>query len=143
MTITGPSAPAPADPHAGDTELGAIRISDTVVEKIAAQAVVEIPDAGAAAPRILGRSMDGASTLGARQTSLSDLPKVKADVDGSFVTLEMSISVRWPASVPGVSSAVREHLRTRVSELTGLTVGEVSIVVTDLVTDVPAGPRAR
>jgi len=45
--------------------------------------------------------------------------------------------------VPEVSSAVREHVRSRVHELTGLTVTEVSISVTDLVTRLPAPPRVH
>ena len=78
-----------------------------------------------AAPRVLGRSVTGAAAFGTRQTSLTALPKASADVDGSIVILDLSISVRWPASVPEVSSAVREHVRSRVSDLTGLTVTEV------------------
>ena len=96
--------------RAGRTELGLISINDRVVEKMAARAATEIPDAGAAAPRVLGRSVTGAAALGARQTSLTGLPKASADVDGSVVTLDLSISVRWPASVPEVTSAVREHV---------------------------------
>jgi uncharacterized alkaline shock family protein YloU len=120
-----------------------ISIDDRVVEKMAARAAVEIPDAGGAAPRVLGRSLPGAGAFGTRQTSLTALPRVSADVDGSIVILDLSISVRWPASVPEVSSAVREHVRSRVSDLTGLTVTEVVISVTDLVTRLPAPPRVR
>ena len=126
---------------AGRTELGMLSINDRVVEKMAARAAVEIPDAGAAAPRILGRSVTGAAALGARPTSLTALPKASADVDGSVVILDLSISVRWPASVPEVSTAVREHVRGRVHELTGMTVAEVAISVTDLVTRLPGPPR--
>jgi uncharacterized alkaline shock family protein YloU len=120
-----------------------ISINDRIVEKMAAWAAVEIPDAGAAAPRVLGRSLTGAAAVGARATSLTGLPKASADVDGSTVTLDLSISVRWAASVPGVTTAVREHVRRRVSELTGLSVAEVSISVTDLVTRLPAPARVR
>jgi uncharacterized alkaline shock family protein YloU len=120
-----------------------IVINDRVVEKLAAGAAAEIPDAGAAAPRVLGRSVTGASPLGYRRTSLTALPKASARVDGSIVVFDLWISVRWPASVPEVSSAVREHVRGRVSELTGLTVTEVAISVTDLVTQLPPPPRAR
>jgi uncharacterized alkaline shock family protein YloU len=127
----------------GRTELGMISINDRVVEKMAASAAAEIPDAGAAAPRILGRSVTGAAALGARTTSLTALPKASADVDGSIVILDLSISVRWPASVPEVTSAVREHVRGRVNELTGLTVAEVSISVTDLATQLPGPSRVH
>ncbi len=120
-----------------------ISIDDRVVEKMAARAAAEIPDAGAAAPRVLGRSVTGAAALGARTTSLTALPKASADVDGLIVILDLSISVRWPASVPEVASAVREHVRSRVKELTGLTVAEVSISVTDLATRLPGPSRVH
>jgi uncharacterized alkaline shock family protein YloU len=134
---------AAPDALPGRTELGMISINDRVVEKMAACAAIEIPDAGGAAPRVLGHSVNGAAAFGARRTSLTTLPKVSADVDGSIAVLELSISVRWPASVPEVSGAVREHVRTRVNELTGLTVTEVAISVTDLVTRLPGPPRVR
>jgi uncharacterized alkaline shock family protein YloU len=143
MTSSTAVLPAPSGSQPGRTELGMISINDRVVEKMAARAAIEVPDAGAAASRFLGRSMAGASALGARQTSLTDLPKTSADVDGSRVVLDMSISVRWPASVPEVSDAVREHVRSRVGELTGLIVTEVSISVTALVTQLPALPRVQ
>ena len=85
--------------------------------------------------------MSGATAFGGRGTSLTSLPKVSADIDGSIAVVDLSISVRWPASVPEVSSAVREHVRNRVHELAGLTVTEVSISVTALVTQLPAPPR--
>jgi uncharacterized alkaline shock family protein YloU len=143
MTAAAAIQPAVAASAPGRNELGMISINDRVVEKTAARAAIEIPDAGAAASRFLGRSMAGASALGARQTSLTALPKASADVDGSLVNLDLSISVRWPASVPEVSSAVREHVQRRVSELTGLTVSGVSISVTALVTQLPAPPRVQ
>jgi uncharacterized alkaline shock family protein YloU len=123
------------DSPVGRTELGMITIDDRVVEKLAAGA--------AAAPRLLGRSVTGPGPLGPRRTSLTALPKASARVDGSVVVLNLWISVRWPAPVPEVSGAVREHVRDRVSELTGLTVIEVAISVTDLVTQLPPPPRAR
>ena len=136
-------APDAPDSKVGRTELGMISINDRVVQKMAACAAVEIADAGGAAPRLLGRSVSGAAAFGGRGTSLTSLPKVSADVDGSVAVLDLSISVRWPASVPEVTGAVREHVRSRVHELTGLTVTEVSISVTDLVTRLPAPPRVH
>lgn len=131
------------DESVGQLELGRIDIADSAVAKIAARAVVEIPDAGAAAPRVLGRAVSAAGVLGIRQTDLQALPKVSADVDGSLVRLELTISVRWPKSVPGVCAAVREHVISRVAELTGLQVTEVRIDVTDLATRIAAPPRVQ
>jgi uncharacterized alkaline shock family protein YloU len=129
--------------HPGKTSLGRVSINNRVVEKMASLAAAEIPDAGGAAARVLGREVAVGGALGTRETSLDSLPKASADVDGSLVVLSLSISVRWPAPVPEVSDAVRQHVCDRVTELTGLIVSEVSISVTDLVTRLPAPPRVR
>jgi uncharacterized alkaline shock family protein YloU len=143
VTAATEARPSRADSVPGRSELGTVNISTRVVEKLAARAAIEIPDAGAAAPRVLGRTVAGPRSLGARQTSLTGLPKVSADVDGSRVLLDLAISVRWPASVPAVTKAVREHVTGRVTELTGLTVTEVAISVTDLATSLPAAARVH
>jgi uncharacterized alkaline shock family protein YloU len=127
----------------GRTELGTISIDDGVVTKIAARAAAENPDAGAAAARMLGRAVPGAGHLGVRGTDLHALPKTSADVDGSKVYVSVELSVRWPASVPEVTAQVRDHIRERVGELTGLEVEEVHIVVADLATDITPPPRVR
>jgi uncharacterized alkaline shock family protein YloU len=124
-------------------ELGVISVSDSAVQDIAALSAAEVPDAGGAAPRVLGRAVTGPSALGVRSTSLTSPPKARARVDGSIVRLDLSMSVRWPASVPEVTNAVREHVGGRVAELTGLTVAEISISVTALVTGSPASARVR
>src|SRR6478609_11749333 len=110
--------PGDGVPAVGPTELGRIHVGDRVVEKIAARAAVEIPDAGGAAPRLLGRSVTGTGALGVRQTSLQALPRVSVDVDGSTVVVDLSVSVRWPASIPAVTAAVRRRVAARVHELT-------------------------
>ncbi|MGH3403747.1 MAG: Asp23/Gls24 family envelope stress response protein [Streptosporangiaceae bacterium] len=137
---TAAEAP-PGEACPGRGELGTISISSRVVQKLAARAAVEVPDAGAAAPRVMGRSVSGAGAIGGRQTSLTGLPRSSAQVDGSTAVLDLSISIRWRASVPAVSSAVREHVRDRVTALTGLNVTDVSISVTDLATGLEGSPR--
>lgn len=141
--ITAVPAEARAVAKVGRTELGTISIADGVVSKIAARAAAENPDAGAAAVRMLGRAVPGAGHLGLRGTDLAGLPKTSVDVDGSKAFLTLEISVRWPASVPVVTEQVRSHLRRRVTDLTGLSVEEVHIVVADLVTDIARPPRVR
>ena len=141
--MTAATAESAAVAQAGRTELGTITIADSVVSKIAARAAAENPDAGAAAARVLGRAVPAAGHLGLRGTDLAGLPKASVDVDGSKAFLTLEISVRWPASVLAVTDQVRSHLRSRVTELTGLTVEEVHIVVADLVTDITPPPRVR
>jgi uncharacterized alkaline shock family protein YloU len=123
--------------------LGTIGISDDVVAKIAACAAVEIPDAGAAATRVMGRAIPGGGRLGLRATDLAALPKTKAEIDGNSTFLSIELSIRWPASVPDTTAQVRRHVRERVQELAGLTVAEVDITVATLVTTVTPPPRVR
>jgi uncharacterized alkaline shock family protein YloU len=127
----------------GRNALGTISVSVSVVQKLAARAAAEIPSAGAAAPRVMGRSVTTPAALGGRQTSLTALPRASADLDGMTAALDLTISIRWPASVPAVSNAVREHVRDRVSALTGLDVASVSIAVTDLAAGLDAQARVR
>lgn len=142
VSSSGPGGPAGAAAP-GPGQLGRIDIADAVVVKIAAHAVSEIPDAGAAAPTILGLNLAGAAVPGLRTTDLTGRPKVTATVDGSLVVIDMSISVRWPRSVAAVTAAVRDHVRQQVARFTGLDVVEVRISVADFTTTVADPPRVR
>lgn len=139
----GSKSPAPSNGSAkpGRNELGTIAIDDSVVAKLAARAALENPNAGAAASTVLGLTLPGASLLGTKSTDLDELPKSNATVDGSMTTVELTISVRWPHSVAQVAGEVREHVRSRIHELTGLDVTEVRIAVTDLATSIAPPPR--
>ncbi|WP_375490176.1 Asp23/Gls24 family envelope stress response protein [uncultured Jatrophihabitans sp.] len=147
-TKTGPDAAsdsgAPATTHSGAhpgrTDLGAVTIADRVVAKIVTRAVSEVPDAGSATRRILGRP---ASVHGLGSGQLGEAPKVSVDVDLSVTSVEVTISVRWPASVPEVTSAVRERIVHRLAELTGLTVADVRIHVSELLTRTAPARRVR
>jgi uncharacterized alkaline shock family protein YloU len=136
MTVTTEPARPGIAPPAGDAEFGQITIADRVVEKIIARAVLEIHDAGGAAPRVFGHAIPGAGHLGIRRTGLRQAPKAAVDIDGRTVYLDLTISTRWPASIADTSTRVRDHVRTRVHDLTGLTVAEIRITVAGLI----AGP---
>ncbi|MFI7604258.1 Asp23/Gls24 family envelope stress response protein [Micromonospora sp. NPDC049366] len=124
-----------------DEYLGRLHIHDRVVEKIAARAAREIAEAGSAAPRVLGRTLPWSGRLGTRSADLDAPPKASVEVEGSVSRIELSIGVRWPASIPDVAARVRDQVRTRVSHLTGLHVQEVEITVDDLILN--QAPRAR
>jgi uncharacterized alkaline shock family protein YloU len=141
MTATTQAGPVV---RSGRNELGTISIADSVITKIAARAAAEDPDAGAAAARMLGRAVPGASRLpGVRDTDLQGLPKTSVVVDGSKAYVTLELSVRWPVPVPGVAGRVRGHVRDRVRELAGLDVDEVHIIVADLALGIAPPPRAQ
>jgi uncharacterized alkaline shock family protein YloU len=137
------AAPAQTGRGIGKNELGTISVDESVVSKIAARAATEVPDAGGSAPRVLGKSLAGASRIpGVRSTSLTTLPKTSVRIDGAFALVQLELSVLWPSSIPAVTQRVRRHVQRRLNELTGLRVAEVTIKVTDLVTALPK-PRVR
>jgi uncharacterized alkaline shock family protein YloU len=116
---------AVAPEHRGRTE-----IADRVLAKIATRALSEIEDTGGASRRVLGVRLG--------RDSLEGTPWVTAKVDGGLATLRMRISVAYPAPVREVARRLRELVRTRVGELTGLDVREVDIDVARLM---PIGRR--
>jgi uncharacterized alkaline shock family protein YloU len=130
--LTKPGSPtdlAEAPPRIGVNDLGRIDVETRAVEKIAALAALEVPDAGGS-PR--GRGVPGAAYLGLRRSSIERLPKVKAEIEGDHVFLDVELSVRWPLPISGVTESVRHHLFMRVTALLGLEVREVNIEVVDL-----------
>jgi uncharacterized alkaline shock family protein YloU len=126
----------------GETR-GAITIHDRVVEKMAARAATEVADVGAAAPRLLGKSLSAGSAFGMRASDLEGVPKASARVDGSFAVVDLEISLRWPCPIREVTESLRAHVRERVHELTALELAEVNVHVLDLVRELPNQSRVR
>ena len=133
-TVVTDRATAVGDESTLDQTPGSVVIADRVIAKLAARAVLDVADAGAAAPRMWGRELPNGGQLGVRESSLTGLPHASADVDGTVAFIDLAISVRWPASLPRVTQQVRDHVIDQVHELTGLTVAHVRIAVTALIT---------
>jgi uncharacterized alkaline shock family protein YloU len=53
-------------------------------------------------------------------------------VDGSLVTLDVRLSVTYPAPVGKVTREVREHVIERLATVTGLTARQVDITIAAL-----------
>jgi isocitrate lyase len=87
----------------GRNELGSIIIRDGVVAKIAACAAVEIPDAGAAATRVMGRRVPGGGRLGLRATDLDEAQAFAAAIHerfpGKLLAYNCSPSFNWKANL--------------------------------------------
>jgi uncharacterized alkaline shock family protein YloU len=121
----GGSAPTGRPPDAARAEdRGSLSIEDRVVEKMAAHVIGEVEDVGGAARRWLG--------VPAGREDPDRSPQVRARVDGVVCSLQVRLSVGYPASVTRVTEQVRAHLTDKLSELAGLQVQAVDIVVTAL-----------
>ncbi|MUN37043.1 Asp23/Gls24 family envelope stress response protein [Actinomadura litoris] len=114
MTVTAP-------PHQAVRSRGTTRISDRAVERIVARVLDEAGDSDAMTRTMLGVPLRG------RRGSRTDVR-----VDAEIVTIRTAISVTYPRPVREVARRVRESVRGRVEELTGLSVRQVDIEVAEL-----------
>ncbi|MFS0701327.1 Asp23/Gls24 family envelope stress response protein [Cellulomonas sp. 179-A 4D5 NHS] len=133
MTITHAAPAAPG--LAAAEERGTLTVSDRVVERVAAYAVVSV-DAAAAAPRkMLG------FTVG--QADADDEARVRADVRGSTATIEATLAVRWPESVRDVAEQARRAIRDEVQRITDVRVDHIDLDVVSLSVPTASRPRVR
>lgn len=125
VAAPGPAAdrgPARLDVGLADpADRGRLTIADRVVERIAAAAAAEVDAATGAARRVLGVAVSSA-----------DRPRVAARVHGQEATVEIDMSVSWPAPVRQVARRVREHVGERLVTLVGLRSARVDVHVAAL-----------
>lgn len=114
-------------PHPLPTTLlesrGSTRIADRVVERIAVRAAQETGRVGGPG--------GGLQALPGR----SDQPRVSVTVHGALATMRLTLGIVYPAPVRGTTREVREHVRARVLELTGISVRQLDIDVVTLNVD--------
>lgn len=130
MTGPEPAEPGTASPVPAESR-GRTEIAERVPERIATRVITEADRAGGVARRLLGVPLGHGGVAAA--------PRVHARIDGQLVTLQMTVSVAYPAPVRMVVRQLRERVIARVGALTGLRVGLVDVDVTSLVT----APRNR
>jgi uncharacterized alkaline shock family protein YloU len=99
-------------------ERGHTTIKDRVVERIVAHAMGEDAEGLARSARPVKGVIGG--------------PRIDVNVDGSLVTARVRMAVAYPEPVLDVAHRVRERVRERVQDLTGLTVRQVDIEVAKL-----------
>ena len=109
MTAAAPSRTGPARPG------GRTQVSDRAVTKIACHAAEEVPE--------VTRVERGRRAFGGGSS---------ATVRVDHVTVDLRVTVAYPAPLRTVADAVRQHVAARVHELTGLPVTRVDLTLADL-----------
>jgi uncharacterized alkaline shock family protein YloU len=124
----GRGSPEEGDPYRG--RRGHTTIAPRAVERIVARAI--------------GEERGGLGHVAHPLKGPAGGPRIKVNVDGDLVTARVRMAVAYPEPVRQVSTQVRERVRERVQDLTGLTVRQVDIDVARLEShDAFAGPKER
>lgn len=106
-------------------EAGTLEIAETVLVKIAVAAAGGVEHVGGAARRVLG------VTVGSEDPEVA----VRAGItrrDPAAVTVELSLSVTYPAPIARVVEKVRRTVAERLATLAGVDVDRVEVTVTAL-----------
>ena len=109
---------------------GRVRINDRVVTSIALIAACEVSgtvEMSSAMGRVAGR----------------ELPRASARLAGDRTTVSLDVAVSWPMPLPVVTRAVREVVRARLVELTGLKVDGVDVTAVAVVHPEDVEPERR
>ena len=112
------------------SDYGRTVISDSVVAKIASIATREIEGVHSLSARGMSDTLMGL----ARKVTGTDTrgQGVNVEVGTKEAAIDLSIVVNYGVSIPQIAEAVRENIIETVKMMTGLSVKEVNIGVTDL-----------
>ncbi len=121
---------------AGDAESrGGLKIADRVVEKVAGQAAIEVEHVTGVPRRVLGQ------TLG--KVKPDSQARASAKVDGSVVSISVSVAVEYPEPVREVAAQVRRQVMDTVGHLCGLHVIDVHVDVPHFYSKAATQPTRR
>ncbi|MEO8220928.1 MAG: Asp23/Gls24 family envelope stress response protein [Specibacter sp.] len=110
-------------------------LADKVIEKIASQVASDESVAGGSSGGFLG--------IGAH-ADLSVRPKASVELSGNIATLSVEVGMLYPVPLRQATENLRQRIRARVTELTGVEVRHVDIKVSWLTnTDDGAGGERK
>lgn len=112
------------------TEQGKTSIADSVVAKIAGIAAREISGVHELSSSGAGSLVSGLTQKVTGSDNRSQ--GVSVEVGEREAAIDLTMTVDYGVSIPQVAEAVRRNVMNRVQSMTGLTVKEVNIDVTDL-----------
>ena len=111
------------------TERGNTTIADTVVTKVASIAAREVRGVytlGGGVSRALGSVTQRVGMSDERSQGVS------VEVGEREAAVDLVVTVEYGESVPQVSQAIRDNVIKRIEGITGLSVTEVNVAITDL-----------
>ncbi|WP_322760135.1 Asp23/Gls24 family envelope stress response protein [Frankia sp. Cr2] len=117
------------------TARGRLVVANAVIEKIAAQAALDVDAVGGLGRRHPGRR---------RRPAVDERPpRVSARVGRGTARISMSLSVRYPVRIIEVCEGVRTRVNQQVADLAGLRVTHIDIDVSAFESGTDPDTRVR
>ncbi|WP_131745298.1 Asp23/Gls24 family envelope stress response protein [Frankia sp. Cppng1_Ct_nod] len=113
---------------------GTLVIANRVVEKIAAEAALDVESVGGLTSRRLPGGRVRAAGNGSR-------PRASARIGRGSTRISMSLSIRYPARIVDICDDVRAQVIRQVADLAGLRVTHIDIDVSAF--EIGSGPDIR
>jgi uncharacterized alkaline shock family protein YloU len=104
------------------TDLGAVKIHNEVISAIASLATLEIDG-------VVGMSSSLADGLAHILGKKGFEKGVKAEVNDDKTKIDISVVVKYGASIPEVVSKIQKNVKKNVEEMTGLDIEEINVNV--------------
>ena len=109
----------------GGYTLGTVKIADEVVAIIAGLAATEVKGVSSMAGNITNELV---GKLGMKNLSKG----VRVTVTPENVQVDLTINIAYGYSIPDVSKAVQEKVKSAIETMTGLAVSEINIRIADV-----------
>ena len=113
-------SPVARKPRLDVGDRGTTVLARKVLEKVAAQVVVDETFAGGSSGGFLG--------IGAR-ADLSARPQAKVELAGNVASLRVEVGLPYPVPLRQATDQLRDRISSRVSEMTGVEVRQVDVTV--------------
>lgn len=112
-----------SDEHGEDgTELGAIRVHNSVIAAIARLAAVKVPG-------VVEMSGSFAEGLASMVGKASFDRGIKVDMEDQKVNLDLHIVIAFGVRIPQVAWRIQNDVRKAIEDMTGKKVGQINVIV--------------
>ncbi|MDD5676654.1 MAG: Asp23/Gls24 family envelope stress response protein [Kiritimatiellae bacterium] len=130
---TVPADQDATDEHGEDgTELGAIRVHNSVIAAIARLAALKVPG-------VVDMSGSFAEGLASMVGKASFDRGIKVDMDGQKLNLDLHIVIAFGVRIPQVAWRIQNDVRKAIEDMTGKKVGLINVIVQGVRLPDPAG----
>ena len=124
-----------SEEHGEDgTELGAIRVHNSVIAAIARLAALKVPG-------VVEMSGSFAEGLASMVSKASFDRGIKVDMEDQKINLDLHIVIAFGVRIPQVAWRIQNDVRKAIEDMTGKKIGQINVIVQGVKMPEPAAPK--